>query len=149
MAKNLYNLSDSVEEETEESKKGRRHSQETLRCYEHCQPFQFSTIAHCINCSLIHTFHHIYSPESHHSSDIFHLVLLQFLPSPKAKHHIALTWIVTLLIIPLLLTFTPFITHVLANLNTQQYASHMYLFYSLCRPSPSSPGYSLYIPILQ
>ena len=127
----------------EESKKARRHPQQTFKMFQHSQPFQFSTIAHCINCSLIpfitHTLlNHICTFTSliSHSLNFSHL--------PKLSITLALPWIVTLLIIHVLLTFTPFISHVHTNHNNQQYASHMCLPYSLHRPSPS--GYSLYIP---
>ena len=107
MTKNLCSLSDSVEEEMEESKIGRRYSQQTLKMLA-TQP-DCPVLNHCaLHQLLLHTFHHTFSPESHSYPYIAHLTLLQFLPSPEAMHHIALTWIVTLLIIHVLLTFTPF-----------------------------------------
>ena len=134
MTKNLHSLIHSVEEEMVESKKGRRQPQQTLRCYQPCQPFQFSTIAHCISCSLIPFITHTLLNHTH-TLTLRISQSLNFSYLRKLIITLALTWIVTLLIVQVLLTFIPFITHVLANRNPQQYACQMYLPYSLHRPS--------------
>ena len=70
----------------EESKTGRRHPQQTFKMLP-TQP-AFPVLNHCTLHQLLpDTFHHTYSPESHPSSNISHLTLPQFLPSPEANHH--------------------------------------------------------------
>ena len=142
MMKNLHSLIDSVEEEMVESKKGRRQPQQTFKMLPTLPAFP--VLNHCaLHPLLPHTFHHSYSPESHPYPHIAYLTLPQFLLPPEANHH-ALTWIVTLLIVHVLLTFIPFITHVLTSCNPQQYACQMYLPYSFV--DQGIFGYSLYIP---
>ena len=86
MTKNLHSLIDSVEEKTEDSKKGRRQPQQTLKMVPTLPAFP--VLNYCTLHQLLpHTIHWTYSPESHPYPHIAYLTLPQFLPSSKADHH--------------------------------------------------------------
>ena len=126
MTKNLHCLIDSVEEKTEDSNKGRRQPQQTLKMITTLPAFP--VLNYCTLHQLLpHTIHCTYSPESHPYPHIAYLTLPQFFLSSEANHHACTHMDHHTVDHSCPPHLTPFITYVLANPNPHQYASHMYL----------------------